>query len=212
MLQNLSEEVLRARTGRGVAAPARACGLGYDYDTLLGAAADPGDPVTLAFAGVVSMAAGRRPPYDVPVAGLDDAELAALERHCFPRLVVPLSAASYPLPAEARFDEFADLVALLLDHRTRMDDVSCWLAHAVATACMGDNHLWQDMGLPSRAVLSVLMQTHFGSLARLNDRDMKWKKFFYRQLCEQEGLRVCRAPSCGVCSDYASCFGPEDSD
>ncbi|MFM8444786.1 MAG: nitrogen fixation protein NifQ, partial [Methylococcus sp.] len=33
-----------------------------------------------------------------------------------------------------------------------------------------------------------------------------WKKFLYKQLCEAEGIYVCRAPSCGECVDYADCF------
>ena len=74
---------------------------------------------------------------------------------------------------------------------------------------MADNHLWQDLGLPSRKELSLLMQTHFTGLAQRNSGDMKWKKFLYRQLCERAGLMVCRSPSCGVCSDYQACFGPE---
>ena len=47
-------------------------------------------------------------------------------------------------------------------------------------------------------------------LAR-NDRDMKWKKFLYKQLCDRAEINACRAPSCSVCSDYARCFGPEDA-
>jgi nitrogen fixation protein NifQ len=38
---------------------------------------------------------------------------------------------------------------------------------------------------------------------------MKWKKFFYRCLCEMEGFSLCAAPSCAECSDYAACFGEE---
>jgi nitrogen fixation protein NifQ len=39
---------------------------------------------------------------------------------------------------------------------------------------------------------------------------MKWKKFLYKQLCEEEGLYVCRAPSCQVCVDYERCYGSEE--
>ena len=86
-----------------------------------------------------------------------------------------------------------------------------WLAHTIATAAMGENHLWQDMGLPSRKVLSALMQKHFPSLAALNDKDMKWKKFFYRQLCESAGVLICKSPHCAECCDYRICFGPEEA-
>jgi hypothetical protein len=51
-----------------------------------------------------------------------------------------------------------------------------WLAHAVATAAMAGNHLWQELGLPSWRELSLLMQIHFSSLKELNAGDMKWKK------------------------------------
>jgi nitrogen fixation protein NifQ len=39
---------------------------------------------------------------------------------------------------------------------------------------------------------------------------MKWKKFFYKQICEREGFKLCKSPSCGECVDYNKCFGPEE--
>ena len=83
-------------------------------------------------------------------------------------------------------------------------------ANIVATACAGRDHLWQDLGLASREELSRLMWVNFPGLARANTGDMKWKKFLYRRLCANEGIYVCPAPSCGVCKDYAKCFGPEN--
>ncbi len=183
----------------------------HGYAALMAAARYPGDPVTLALAGVIALAPRRRAPYDVPIAGLDGAELAALKERIFPALQSALPFAARALPAESSLDEFDDLVDLLLEHRTYPDDQSRWLARAIATAAMADNHLWQDLGLPSRGQLSWLMQAHFTSLALRNSGDMKWKKFFYRQLCERAGLTVCRSPSCGVCSDYQHCFGPEEA-
>jgi nitrogen fixation protein NifQ len=53
------------------------------------------------------------------------------------------------------------------------------------------------------------MVENFPHLAAKNDRDMKWKRFLYRQLCEREGIHICPAPSCQVCTDYAKCFAPE---
>jgi nitrogen fixation protein NifQ len=110
-------------------------------------------------------------------------------------------------------DEFDDLVALLLAHQTTTTPDSRWLAHAIAiaiaTASMADNHLWQDLGLPSRVELNTLIQTRFSALKEKNTGDMKWKKFFYRQLREQAEVLICKSPSCASCSDYAACFGPE---
>jgi nitrogen fixation protein NifQ len=184
---------------------------GHGYAVLMAAARDPSDPATLAFAGVIALAPRRRAPYDVPIAGMDSVALAALQAYIFPDLQSALPFADCPPPAPSLLDEFDDLLALLLDHRSCLDEPSRWLAHAVATAAMANNHLWQDLGLPSRVELSALMQLHFTSLALRNTGDMKWKKFFYRQMCERAGLSICRSPSCGVCNDYPHCFGPEDA-
>ena len=85
-----------------------------------------------------------------------------------------------------------------------------WLIAIIVAACLGSDHLWQDLGLWSRKELSAMLQHNFPDLAARNSKDMKWKKFLYKQLCEAEGLYVCRAPSCEVCQDYQQCFGPED--
>jgi len=113
--------------------------------------------------------------------------------------------------ADNRMEEFDDIVALLLEHRSDDSAETRDMAVFVATACMGDNHLWQDMQLPNRAALSELMQTRFPSLAAKNTGDMKWKKFFYKQLCERADIFICKSPSCGVCIDYDKCFGAEDA-
>jgi nitrogen fixation protein NifQ len=109
-------------------------------------------------------------------------------------------------------DEFHDLLQLLLDHRAVADEHHRRVAHLVATACMGGDHLWQDLGLPERKALSALLTGHFPLLAAKNTGDMKWKKFFYKQLCEREGINACRAPSCAACRDYANCFGEEEGE
>lgn len=112
--------------------------------------------------------------------------------------------------ASARLDEYDDIVALLQAHRGDDTLETHALIRDIAQACMGDNHLWQDLRLPSRAALSALMQERFPALAAKNSGDMKWKKFFYRQLCEREGILICKSPSCGICTDYDKCFGPEE--
>ena len=82
------------------------------------------------------------------------------------------------------------------------------MAHVVAAGCMSADHLWHDLGLWSRTDLTGLMRRNFPALAALNARDMKWKRFLYKRLCEAEGIYSCRAPSCEACTDYAACFGP----
>ncbi len=144
--------------------------------------------------------------------GLKSAEFAALlERH-FPGAALPIVPAR-PLPdRDPRLLEEQEELIQLLDLRRAGRDVSeRWMSVIVATGCMANDHLWEDLGLWSRQDLSKLMVRNFPTLAAKNDRDMKWKKFLYKQLCEQEGIYLCRAPSCAVCRDYALCFGPEDS-
>ena len=112
--------------------------------------------------------------------------------------------------AGVRHDEYEDLLALLRDAAQDDDpDVMC-LAQAVARACLGDDHLWHDLGLPSRQELSDLLRHFFTPLFARNTGNMRWKKFFYLQLCERAEVRACRAPSCGVCALFGECFGAED--
>ena len=181
---------------------------------LLAFASYPHLPETQALAGTIALAPRRRGPWRAPVAGLDARELDAVLLTYFPA-AAPLRPLLHiwreQAEAEARpeMDEFDDLVALLLAHQTKDAPDSRWLAHAIATASMADNHLWQDLGLPRRVELNALMQTRFTALKAKNAGDMKWKKFFYRQLCEQAEVLICKSPSCVACSDYSVCFGPE---
>ena len=115
--------------------------------------------------------------------------------------------ADLPPALRHRADEVDDVHTLLLEFAR--GEAAPWLARAVAVACLGDNHLWQDLGLPSRAVLSQLLGAYFPALVARNRGDMKWKKFLYKELCDRAQV-LCRAPSCAVCSDYAFCFGPEE--
>ena len=178
-------------------------------EALLAAATDPLDPMVLAFAGVIGNVARRASPYDVPVAGLSADDLAALTARFFPRLAQPIAGDGTHLASIDKMDEFFDLVELLGEHRASDDPAVQWLACAVATASMEGNHLWQDMGLPSRRELSAVLSINFPNLAARNTGDMKWKKFFYRELCKRAEVLVCKSPTCSACCDYAKCFGPE---
>lgn len=171
---------------------------------LLRHAARPDELRTRALAGVMSSGATRPAAYAMPIARLPLAEQQALMAECFPGLPM-----QWPTGPDHDDDEFGDLLALLRSHATEPDRATDWLAHAIATACMGANHLWQDMGLPDRDALQALMQRHFTSLKALNAGNMRWKKFFYRELCVQAEVLVCKSPSCGVCVDQAECFGVE---
>ncbi|HYQ38536.1 MAG TPA: nitrogen fixation protein NifQ [Pseudomonas sp.] len=110
---------------------------------------------------------------------------------------------------ELRRDEWDELRELLLAGRRGAALAEVWLAAVVAAACLGGNHLWRDLGLASRQQLRELLLHNFPVLAQRNVADMRWKKFFYKQLCERDGGHLCRAPSCAQCPTYHDCFGAE---
>jgi len=110
----------------------------------------------------------------------------------------------------SRMLEKQDLEQFLRGYASEQTELSEWLISMIVAACLGNDHLWQDLGLWSRKDLSALLAHNFPEMAALNNKDMKWKKFLYKQLCEAEGIYVCRAPSCEECKDYALCFGAED--
>lgn len=143
-----------------------------------------------------------------PGLGLSDEAFATLLSRHFPGMQLVLHASTDT--EDERALERDDVLALILEHRALVDESEAWMAEIVTTACMANDHLWQDLGLWSRKYLSQLMTQNFPALAAKNNKDMKWKKFLYKQLCEKEEIRICRAPSCEVCADYAKCFGPEE--
>ena len=112
--------------------------------------------------------------------------------------------------ARRREDEYEDVLELLLSHAAEQDEATQHLANAIALACLGENHLWQDLGLASRKVLSDLMRENFPGLFLANSGNMRWKKFFYRELCRRAEIPVCRSPSCAACSEMDVCFGAEE--
>jgi nitrogen fixation protein NifQ len=150
-------------------------------------------------AGVGSLPAGL---------GLNEKDFSSLLAKYFPGVKLP------PRNMQANDDPRAlerdDVLALLLEHRAYKNMSEQWMAEIVTAACMGNDHLWQDLGLQSRDYLSRLMTDNFPALSAKNEHDMKWKKFLYKQLCEQEGINTCRAPTCEYCADYLTCFGPEE--
>lgn len=107
---------------------------------------------------------------------------------------------------EARHEEYADLLALLLDHAGTDDAHSAALARWIALSCCGDDHLWEDLGLPERPALGALIARRFPALHAKNIHQLRWKRFFYKQLCDRAEVRLCRAPSCAECAEYAGCF------
>lgn len=172
------------------------------------------------------MAHGQQVPNDLPLAqmlatlysgeslmpdflGLDETDFYQLIQQHFGCIELP-PLAKQPEMHPNRLLERQDLQDLLLRNR-RDDDVERrWVADIITAGCMGDNHLWQDLGLFSRTELSHLLRHNFPKLFAENYNNMKWKKFLYRQLCHQEDAYLCRSPTCETCTDYLDCFGSEE--
>ena len=142
--------------------------------------------------------------------GLTDSQFRQLLAERFSAYRLDPGAPSGKVLDFSRMLEKQDMEQLLRQYAAKHDhETECLIAIIVA-ACLGSDHLWQDLGLWTRNELSAMLAHNFPELALRNAKDMKWKKFLYKQLCEAEGLYVCRAPSCEVCKDYQQCFGPED--
>jgi nitrogen fixation protein NifQ len=191
-------------TGHASAGP-EAEGTGL-YGLLRGRAAGlPNDDLFARMLVSQTRAQGALPPG----LGLGPKLFPTLVKRHFPGFTLPGKLAENPLDGERRAER-DDLLTLMLDHRAGRDLSETWMAEIVTAACMANDHLWQDLGLWNRADLSRLMTGNFPALAAKNVKDMKWKKFLYKQLCEREGVYVCRSPSCEVCMEYNVCFGAEE--
>lgn len=118
-------------------------------------------------------------------------------------------------PLASRDDEDEEEVMIrqiLLQNCSGPQQVSEWLAYVVARRGMEPNHLWEDLGLAERPDLTKLLLRHFAPLASKNTRNMRWKRFLYRSLCEAEGFSMCPSPTCDACSEFHVCYGDDSGE
>lgn len=166
--------------------------------------------------------------------GLDTEELVAVTRNLFPAAQAAgwptgdcwreyamgvgccPSAAELDDPAHGRFtlslmeQEEQDLCRLFLNHASGPGLWPTLFARLIARACMEPEHLWMSLGLERRDQLTGILERHFAPLAALNTQDMRWKKFFYKLLCDVEKVWTCTASSCEICPHRAECYSPEE--
>jgi nitrogen fixation protein NifQ len=183
------------------------------YRLLVDSPAPPGAPAEdrHLFACLLAVAAAE--PGDTATAlGLSKDELADLLHLYFPAVAElgTLPQGSVPNSTPPPFNP--DILNLLLGYLPLDADgwtpaPSLWLARIIATRAAQPGHLWIAMGLFARPELSAAIRRHLPALAAANDKGMRWKRFLFKQLCEQEGGSMCKTPDCGACSDYALCFG-----
>lgn len=165
----------------------------------------------LLFSRIIALAAssGRPLPQEL---GLPADEARELIRRHVPQAAPLLDGLSDPPGGDEQAIEEADLRDFILEHRGHDGREADWLAAILARRSLASNHLWQDMGFANRGELNAMFARHFPALKARNSQDMKWKKFFYRSLCEREGLALCKSPNCEVCEDFTDCFGTEPGD
>lgn len=143
--------------------------------------------------------------------GLASADYRALLKHYFGLEPEAISGPIGKDELDPRLDDIQEfLLKLMRDQAAHEGPEPRWIAQLIATACQGRQHLWEDLGVWNRASLGQLLAHNFPDLAARNTRDMKWKKFLFKQLCETEGIYICRAPTCDQCSEFSDCFGPEE--
>jgi nitrogen fixation protein NifQ len=162
------------------------------------------------FACLLTVAA--REPFDTAEAlGLNATDLAALLRTWFPgsdpALLTRYATPGTTPPPEAN----PDVRRIILSHIPRDAAGSPvasarWLAHILTARAAHPGHLWVAMGLFERPQLSAAIRRHLPSLAEANHRNMRWKRFLFKQVCDLNGGILCKSPNCGDCCDYALCF------
>jgi nitrogen fixation protein NifQ len=144
-------------------------------------------------------------------AGLANNDLIKLIDEQFPAAAGV--AASWCAQVEKPDDEETAMVReLLLANRSSQSDISRWLSAMVARRAMESNHLWEDLGLRDREELTRLLDRHFQPIACKNTKNMKWKRFFYRSMCEDDGFLMCSTPVCTQCADFHRCYGDESGE
>ncbi|MFT6986039.1 MAG: nitrogen fixation protein NifQ [Psychromonas sp.] len=115
-------------------------------------------------------------------------------------------AAVYGELLDIRSQERNELITLLCSYADQRVADTMQMAIIVATACLTQFHLWHSLSLADRGQLGILLKYNFPELHAKNTKNMRWKRFFYRCLCEQGGDYICRAPSCSECRSYKECF------
>ncbi len=104
------------------------------------------------------------------------------------------------------------LIALLWSHRVSDLPVTRAMAGTIASACFGERHLWQDIGLAGRPEVSTLLERHFNKLAAGNTRGLKWKRYLFLRLGERLAISDLRPPRCQSCDEFPVCFPPQTAD
>jgi len=137
--------------------------------------------------------------------GLSGAAIAELRDRWLPGTQLPdLDQPTPHIPQDQQA-----IATLILWRSKTTSDQGRWLSQILARRALEPRHLWEDLGLPSRPALSGLIQTFLPALAAANHQNMRWKKFFYRQICSDAAFSLCLSPCCDACAEKEDCFAPD---
>lgn len=159
-----------------------------------------------AMAGVVTAADGGQLPLFASTLGMRFDEFSLILSDEEKEYMRPSSLHS-ELLAGWRPKLFPHLIEMLWDNRSCDDEINGWVAHAVACACFGQRHLWQDLGLHGRDEVARLLEERFYRLYIGNIRDLKWKMFLFHELGKRLSVPGLTPPGCGACDQFGHCFG-----
>ena len=163
------------------------------------------------FACLLSVATRERHPTAAAL-GLNERELGRMLVTLFPAFDPTALKRFTPATEQPPPEINRDVVQLLSDyHPHPCSDLANWLTAALAARAAHTGHLWVAMGLFKRPELSAAIQRHLPALAEANNKNMRWKRFFFKTVCDLNGGTLCKNPNCGECSDYALCFAPDDT-
>ncbi len=140
--------------------------------------------------------------------GLSSPQFTSLYRSYFPAIEFNVDESKNSLAV----NRDPELLNLLLGFGAATDETTdilsaTLLARLLAARAAMPGHLWVAMGLFDRAELSAAIKRHLPALFAANNQGMRWKRFFYKQICERDGGTLCKSPVCGDCSEYELCFG-----
>lgn len=166
--------------------------------------------MSMALASVLRHAQEGKLPMFARTFGLAQPALLSMVECCLPRLDYreAIPERKYAALMHTAPSLFHDLVGMLNGLRTPRVSAphADWLARAIAAASLGGQLLWQDLGLQGREGVTELIRYFFAPLYARNTEDLKWKRFLFMELGKLHGKPGMKAPGCGQCDQFATCF------
>ncbi len=167
----------------------------------------------MAIAGVLRHAQDGDLPLFAWTLGLSQGVWLAMLGACFPELgaMEAMPSRAYAAIEKTAPEFFRQMTAMLFAQRKADADAvhADWLARAIAAACLGSRHLWQDLGLRGRSDVSALLSAYFPTLHAKNIQHLRWKRFLFAELSAvavQQNAPEILPPNCSRCDEFPICF------